>query len=246
MNIVGLAMERKTAKALSVYFKGMKNSVVGRLSQVKADSKDLARAKALHLVIPVIRKFRPTLLHILETMIAEAMLKADRLTVMHEADDETAGGFTDTKSGLTAEEAAVYAQEEAAKRVVGIDEMTAAMFADAVAEAIAEEKGVAGLSRSLRQITDEMSKSRADTIARTEMADAFGEASLRKLNREGIEWKQIILSPGACPICESIFESGPVPVDDPFVDEDGEEYDRTPIHVNCRCATVGARAPVGE
>lgn len=160
-----------------------------------------------------------------------------------EADDYAVG---ETIDDLPSEEAAKIAKQHAAEAVVGIDAQTLKLYQDAVETAITEQLAPQGLSQLLRQVSDDMVKTRADVIARTEMADAFGEATMQKLDREQIEYKQLIPSPGACPLCLSIVAAGPIPIGEPFLDDDGEEHDRSPIHPNCRCATVGARPPEGE
>ena len=244
MSLVGVAMERKMSKMLGRYFR-----IVGTILSVRlrhlgksTETVEVGRHMAEMIATDVVRRQSHTLVHIVSSHVMEAMLKADKQSVMKEAKVDASKDVL----GLSGQEAADYAAEEAAKRVGGINEETVAQYADAVATAIEDELGVSGLSRLLRGLTEDMSKARADMIARTEIGDAFGEAALRKLKREEIEYKQLIPSPDACEICMSIIEAGPVPTDEPFVDDDGEEYDRSPIHVNCRCATVGSRAPIEE
>lgn len=247
MSLAGQAMEKKMSKALGIYFRAVGRALTPRLKKLaKKDNAETARHEALLLSNQVIRRYSHTLLHILASHIMEAMNKADKQTVMHEAEPDVSLDATADKLGLSGQEAADYAAEEAAKQVQGINATTAQRYADAVATAIEDELGVSGLSQLLREITDDMSTSRAEAIATTEIGDAFGEAALRKLKREDIAGKQLIPSPDACEICMSIVEAGPVPVDEPFVDDDGEEYDRSPIHVRCRCATVGARLTADE
>lgn len=244
MSLAGRASERKMATALGRYFR-----VVGTILQVRlrrlgnsTETKEIVRHTAEMIAMDVVRRQSHTLFAIVSSHVMEAMLKADKQSAFHEAKVDASKDVL----GLSGKEAADYAAEEAAKRVGGINEETVARYADAVAMAIEDKLGVAGLSKLLRGLTEDMSKARADIIARTEIGDAFGEAAMKKLIREEIEYKQLIPSPDACEICMSIVEAGPVPVNEPFVDDDDDEYDRSPIHVSCRCATVGSRAPIGE
>lgn len=240
MSLAGQAAEVRMTKAMASYFRIVGSALTIRLRKL-GEGKDvtIARHTAEVDAKQITRRHRHLLATVLMTHYMEALLKADKQDAFHEAAKQD----TTDKIGLSAKRAAEIAAEHAAEQVVGIDETTVERYADAVAQAITDQIGSSGLSRSLRDLTDSMSKQRADVIARTEIADAFGTAALEKLQREEIEYKQIILSPAACPICISIAANGPVPTDEPFVDEDGEEYDNTPIHPNCRCATVGARGP---
>lgn len=242
MSLAGVSAEHQMTKALKSYFSGLGIEIRQRIRGLAATHTDheAARHEAEMHITQVVRSHSGRLKAILVEWQHRGLLAADKLPVtgFKEADNEE-----DPVDPLTAEDAANIAVENAAKSVTGIDETTTRLYADAVADSIKAEESVQQLSQRLRGISEDMQTSRSRTIAATEMADAFGEASLRKLERSGVEYKQIILSPSACEICIGIQAAGPVPVDDPFVDDEGEEYDRTPIHVNCRCATVGARAP---
>ena len=244
MSLNGMVMEAKCRKAVAAYFEKITQSLdtlqFARFAVMsKNEGVHGAKVSAEHLV----RRNSNLLQDILESHWMEAIQKADKQKAFHEAEDD----FEDVDQvGMSGEEAAKHAKSFAGKAVKSINASTVKQIGLAVEDAIENQLGVSGLSKSLRELGESFTKVRADNIARTEMADAFGFASLEKLNREGIEYKQLIASPGACETCLSIIDNGPVPVDEPFVDDDGEEYDRSPIHNNCRCATVGARAPEGE
>lgn len=244
MSLQGQAAEVRMTKAMGAYFRLVGGALRTRLSKL-GDMKDvtLARHEAEVTAKQIVRRHQHLLGTVLSSHYADAMLRADKQAAFHEASSKAT---TTDKIGLSAKQAAEFARIEAAAQVAGIDETTIERYADAVAQAIEDQIGSAGLSRLLRDLTADMSKVRADIIARTEIADAFGKSALEKLNREEIEYKQLIPSPAACEICLSIVANGPVPTEEPFVDDDGEEYDHSPIHPNCRCATVGARGPQGE
>lgn len=245
MSLAGRAAEVRMGRAMSAYFRILGRALTSRLAPLGSQKNvGLARHEAEIHAKQIVRRHQHLLATVIATHYMDAMLKADKQGAFHEAAKSKAD--TTDKLGLSGKRAAEIARDEAASQVTGIDATTVERYADAVAQAIEDQIGSAGLSISLRDLSDTMSKARADMIARTEIADAFGTAALEKLQREEIEYKQIILSPGACPTCISVFQNGPVPVDEPFVDDEGEEYDNTPIHPNCRCATVGARGPQGE
>jgi hypothetical protein len=245
MSLAGVAAERKCASELRIVFRRIAAQIRERLISLhRATDAAVARHAAELTMAGILRRNSTLLQDVLEQNIAEAMLKADKQQVMHEADPKiTAKSSTTDKVGLSAQDAAAYAKERAAESVSSINKTTMQRFADAVSTAIEDQLGVGGLSRLLRDASDDLTKVRADLIAATEMADAFGEAAMQQLDREGIGYKQLIASPDACDICLSIIDNGPIPVDDDFEDDDGETYDRSPIHPNCRCATVGARNP---
>ena len=240
MSLAGRLLEVHCEKQLAAYFRytgaKIKQAHLEKLVEHKETAKHVAEMTASNIV----RRQSHILHGIIERNYTDAMLAADKQSVMHEADSPVTVGST---GGLLSDDAAKYAAEEAAKQVQGINETTVQQIADLIATAVENQMTPADVSRDLRDLLDGMSIDRANLIARTEMADAFGAAALLKLDREDIEYMQLILSPDACPICESIAENGPVRVDDGFEDEDGETYDRSPIHPNCRCATVGARRP---
>jgi murein L,D-transpeptidase YcbB/YkuD len=247
MSLAGVAAEKQCANDLRIFFRKVAAQIRERLIVLhRTTDAAVARHTAELTLAGIMRRNQTHLQDILEQNISEAMLKADKQSVLHEAEKKpkiTATSGTIDKVGLSAQDAADYASKRAAETVKGINKTTIQRFADAVSTAIEDQLGVGGLSRLLRDASDDLTKARADMIAATEMADAFGEASLLKMDREGIEYKQLIASPDACEICLSIIDNGPIPVDDEFEDDDGETYDRSPIHPNCRCATVGARNP---
>lgn len=94
--------------------------------------------------------------------------------------------------------------------------------------------------------SDRLLRFRAQTIARTETIRAAAQGSQELWHQaaeQGIierdramqEW---LITPdeALCPICASIADSDPVPLDTPFRAADGELYDAPPAHPNCRCA----------
>jgi hypothetical protein len=240
MSLAGMQAEASCKREVAAYFRHLKVKIgQAHLEDLaKSTNKDQARHAAEMKARQVVRRSHDLLLNVLKRNIADALLVADKQKVLHEASISVGAA-----SGLLSQDAEDYAATQAAQQIVGIDQTTVDLIADLVATAVGNQFTPAQLSRDLRDLMAGMSTDRADSIARTEMADAFGEAALRKLKRESIAYKQLILSPDACEICQAIADEGPVPVDEPFVDDDGEEYDRSPIHVRCRCATVGARAP---
>lgn len=245
MSLAGMQAEVKCRKEVASYFKilGSKVAMAHLEKLANAGSKEQARHSAEMKASQVVRRSSDLLTRILKGHLYDALLVADKQHVGQEAGSPVEVRYF---SGLLSADAEEYAASHAAEQVTGINKFSVKAIADLVANAVGNQFTPAQLSLDIGDLFTDWTKSRANLIAVTEMADAFGEAALRKLQREEVAYKQLILSPLACPVCESIVEAGPVPVGEPFVDDNGEEYDRSPIHAGCRCATTGARAPEDE
>lgn len=244
MSLAGQQAEARCSRELKPYFRMLAARVrMAHLEKLVDLKKDVARQAAEMKVRQIVRRSSDSLHRVLKGNYHAALLAAFAQPVLHKqaGEDITVG----PASGMLSTDAEAYASEQAAKQIVGINQTTVDMIADLVANAVGNQQTPAELSGDLLDLLTGWTKSRTDLIARTEMADAFGAAAMAQLDRADIDYKQLITSPDACPVCQSIEDDGPVPVDEPFVDDDGEEYDRSPIHPGCRCATVGARAPEG-
>lgn len=195
----------------------------------------------------VLRTFTPLLKGILENNIHDAMLASNRIHHFAEADDNegegddpTFGGKINSGFSMTSEEASLYASVRAGELVTGINTTTQKIIADAIEEGITERLGVDGTKRLLLATIKDMTANRARLIASTEMNDAFSEATMRKLNRMGVSYKQWITSADACDFCVENEDAGPIPIGELFPSGD----ERPPGHPFCRCAVSGARPPV--
>lgn len=246
LGVAGRQVERTAQKDLAGYFTALGKAVM-KLGLEEFGAKDLANPDAIRHAVQLrvsstIRGRSAELVSILALNIQRAMLVADKQAAVHEADAKPEGSSLD-QLGLTGQEAANYAASLAGSKIKGINDTTIKQIADTVSNGIEDRVGIPGIAQAIEDLFDGMSKGRAEMIASTEVNDAMSEATLRKLRRLDVQYKQIIPSPGACPICLSIVANGPVPTDEPFVDDSGFTYERTPIHPNCRCATAGARGP---
>jgi hypothetical protein len=244
MSLAGQQAEARCRRELKPYFKliGARIKLAHLEKLLALNNKEAAKHAAEMKVRQIVRRASDVLHRVLKDNYHAALLTADKQAVVKEADSSTTVG---PASGLLSSDAEEYSANQAAKQIVGINQTTVDSIAALVANAVGNQMTPADLSSDLSDLLDGWSTDRTDLIARTEMADAFGAAALMKLDREDIDYMQLITSPDACPVCQSIEDAGPVAVDDGFVDDDGEQYDRSPIHPGCRCATVGARAPEG-
>lgn len=252
LGLIGRRVEKRCQGQLHTYFSELGRRIAGLGLEQLADPQhahfvqnaELARHGAGLSVSNSLRTFTPLLKSVLEINIHDALLAANRIHHFAEADedegdDPTFGGTIKSGFTMTSEEAALYASVRAGELVTGINDTTQRIIADAIEEGITERLGVDGTKRLLLATIKDMAANRARMIASTEMNDAFSEATLRKLNRIGVEYKQWILSVDACPICEENADASPIPIDGIFPSGD----ERPPAHPNCRCAVSGARAP---
>lgn len=236
MSLAGARAERAMRRDLASYFVKLETSLGSlSVSSIGDSTHDaaIARHAAEMSARQAVRRNQDSLRVILETNYAEAMITADKQDVMHEANPFDPDELS--KVGLTAQQAADYAAEHAGEQITGIDQTTVDTIAETVEQAILDQIGPKGLSQNLRAMFDDFTKDRADTIARTEMADAFARSAEMKLDRLGIDYGQIINSPNACEECVELADMGPQPMSDLI--------GVLPVHPNCRCALVGARGP---
>lgn len=241
LGVLGKKIERQAKDDLASYFRLLAKDVdaleLGKFAEMDML---LARDAATVKVTRTIRHLSPALLQILSTNIYHAMMAADRQKLILEDGIGDPSRFDHV--GLTGQDAAAYASEHSAELVTGINNRTRDLIANAVADGIEEQLGVAGTGRRIRNLMGDMTVSRANTIATTEMNDAMSESELRKMKRIGVLYKQVVLAPDPCEICEENEAQGAIPVDEMFASGDL----RTPFHPNCRCAIIGARAPEEE
>ena len=57
---------------------------------------------------------------------------------------------------------------------------------------------------------------RSELIARTEVGRAIASAAIQCYRDHGVQYKHLLLSPGACDICKDTAEDGDIPLDAPF------------------------------
>ena len=73
---------------------------------------------------------------------------------------------------------------------------------------------------------------RSELIARTEIARAINSAAIQCYRDHGVQYKHLLLSPGACDICKDAADDGDIPLDAPF--SAGGVIGA--VHPACRCA----------
>jgi len=248
LGLAGKVIEKRARKELTSYFRALKPEIqalnLGQMA-VAGTSVEIGRHAAMMRVSRIVRMHQDVLKGILATNMTAAMLIADKTHPFAEALDpnEVPLDTVDTSQPtVTAELAAAWADQNAAQAVIGIDQTTIDKIADAVATGIEEELGVQGTADLISALLDTMSEDRAFMIARTEMNAAFSQAALDKLEGLGILWKQWILGPNPCEICEENADASPIPFGQMFPSGD----EAPPAHPNCACAVTGSRPPATE
>ena len=140
--------------------------------------------------------------------------------------------------GPPMQQAINYASKRAGWLIKNMNTETISQLKTVISNGIANKRGVPGITSDLRHAFTDMSKSRAQMIARTETSDALGEAFMdraKEMNIEAIEW----VTSEPCPICAGNEGDGVIPIDQAF----SSGHDRPPAHPNCRCAVAPARLP---
>lgn len=94
----------------------------------------------------------------------------------------------------------------------------------------------ASVISAVEEVFDEAEDKRADTIALTEIAEAFGSgqsdaADAISLDTGDDVQKEWVTEPDACEVCEENEAAGPIDLEDVFPSGD----DDPPAHPNCRC-----------
>jgi hypothetical protein len=126
---------------------------------------------------------------------------------------------------------------------------------DELVRGIVEEgESIPELTKRVQSIFDKASKSRAQTIARTETSRAVHSASLESARQSGVvAGKQWLLSSNACEQCQAAAaktESDAIPLDAEFDHHAGNPTYASivspPLHPHCRCSVTYQLTPEYE
>lgn len=239
LGLAGRKVEKQCARELGTYFKNLGRRVeklhLEDLTKEPAATADQAKAVVRARLHNVLRMERASLVLVLKSNLHSAYVAGRN-------HDHLAEAQPFNQLGDSARDAVAWAEQQAGDLVTGLDNTSIDLIADSVAQGIESQVGPAGTARLIKEAVDEMSSSRAFTIASTEMNRAFSLAAMDGFDASGIEYKQIVLSPEACPVCVDNAADDPLPVDEEY--DSGDLY--PPFHPNCRCAITGARAPEDE
>lgn len=242
--LVGKQREKLALRSVAAYFRVLAERMpVDKLSEfAKAGNKEASQHAAEITINRTLRGIQPILVEALVTHKTLAYKEGYKQTKLLEAGEDQPFSGTVISAGGINERAADYAATSAAEQVKGINQTTLDSMQELIGDAIDNRLSVEDLARNLTGELEDFSLNRARVIARTEMADAFAQSALDKLNDYNIEYKQWISYSDCCDVCTDNEDDGPIPVDENFSSGD----DAPPAHPNCRCTIAGARAPEEE
>lgn len=134
--------------------------------------------------------------------------------------------------GPPIDQAVQYARTRSAQLVTGLNEETKRRLAQVISDGIVNKRGIAGLGRDIRAMFDDMSKVRAETIARFETSDSLQQAFIDRSHDMGVTGKEWIEIAPEDQDCLGNAAAGVVKINDPFP----SGHQRPPAHPNCVCA----------
>lgn len=146
---------------------------------------------------------------------------------------------------LTSPAAVKFVEEEAARLVTGINEVSRKALKGLIVDAVNEGKSYDELAKSIQEMFTEFSDARARMIAVTEIGNAYEEGSLlaaRELKLAGLVMEKSWLTAGddrVDPECEANAEADWIPLEENFP----SGHARPLAHPNCRCTMLSRRKP---
>jgi len=174
--------------------------------------------------------------------ILQAEVQAELVTAYMQGSAEmitwgkTKAGIPIAFEGPPVTEAIEYARTWSGVLVKRMNEETVNRLAQVIGDGIQNKRGIPGLTRDLKKEFTDMSRYRAETIARTETNNALSQAFLDRGKEMDIEAKEWIVT-DPCPICEENAAEGIKPLDHVF----SSGQTRPPAHPRCLCSLAPAR-----
>lgn len=131
----------------------------------------------------------------------------------------------------------VNAQADILKKIKSLTDRTSIEnMRTLITDSFREKDTVQQLTRKIREEFSQYSKVRAEMIARTESANAYGNASLEYYKEAGLHMKAwyTMNDDLVAPECQANEAQGAIPINDNF----SSGVQNEPNHVNCRCSVV--------
>ena len=129
-----------------------------------------------------------------------------------------------------------WARNFIGEEIIKIIPTTQKMVQNKVSEWIASGEPLSALEND-PQFLEVFGKVRAKRIAVTEVTNAYAGGNLESWKASGVvdgkEWRTF---GNACKEICMTMEGQQVPLNEMFIDGDGNMHDRPPAHVNCKCA----------
>lgn len=135
-----------------------------------------------------------------------------------------------------------WADKYCAQLVTNLNDESKSQIAQIISDGIDNKRGIEGISRDIRAEFEDMSKYRADMIARTESSHALRTATVDRISTFGSQYgKEWILGSGGkegnCEDCIKNADAGVIPIDQDFPIPEDE------IHPNCTCSVSPGLLP---
>ena len=134
--------------------------------------------------------------------------------------------------GPPIDQAVQYARQRSAQLVTGLNEETKRRLAQVISDGIVNKRGIPGLSRDIRAMFGDMSRSRAETIARFETSDSLQQAFMDRSHDMGVTGKEWIEIAPEDQDCVGNAAAGVIPINEDFP----SGHQRPPAHPRCVCA----------
>jgi len=131
-----------------------------------------------------------------------------------------------------------WAREHGGELITQIDDATRATINQIVASGLENQDGTRGIQKALEHFIDDdqMTKARAEMIARTEANNAVSRGAYEANAAVGAREKEWLYYGGVCPsgVCPDNEGDGRIPIDDSF--SSGHSYPTA--HPRCQCVVV--------
>lgn len=110
----------------------------------------------------------------------------------------------------------------------GMTEATGREMSRVLSEGLASGDGPEDIARDLADRIDKVGRTRATTIARSEVMNSHNAGRLQEWERAGVQQVGVLIAGDACPQCQAYKAGEPYPATD--------AYGNLPKHPNCRCS----------
>lgn len=243
---MGRRYERRYARLMARYFSDLKDAfpydelanIYNRYVARESFREAGPIGEANDVMSPLLRMFRAKLLVDLTGQHVSMYLSASAEMMTW---GMTKSGLPIAYEGPPMERAMKYAQKHCAQLVTRMNVESKRLIAKTVKDGIANKRGVDGLARDIRARFTDMSRNRAQVIARTETADALEQGFMDRAHDMGITGKEWVTN-DPCEICEENEAAGVISIDAVFPSGHG----RPPAHPNCECALAPSMEEVNN
>ena len=151
---------------------------------------------------------------------------------------EFAGMWGEGNMASLADSTLDWAREHGGELITQIDDATRDTINQIVARGLENQDGTRGIQKAIEHFIDDdqMTKARAEMIARTEANNAVSRGAYEANAAVGASEKEWLYYGGACPsgVCPDNEGDGRIPIDDSF--SSGHSYPTA--HPRCRCVVV--------